>query len=138
MNSSFTVFYDDPFWVGILERTDEKGYWIGRHVFGAEPSNAEIWSFASNDFPAMRIELVYHSDDELRKPPIKSNRKRAQREAARQQRQGLRAYTHQALQDQYKARKEDQLQNIKTLKEKNQERRFLMKQQKKKEKTRGH
>jgi hypothetical protein len=53
MRASFTVFYEGPFWVGILESEDEGSLVVARHVFGAEPSNAELLGFMLDRFAAM-------------------------------------------------------------------------------------
>ena len=45
----FTVLFQPPFWVGIGERWTEEGYQAARVVFGAEPSDAQVyqWVLAS-------------------------------------------------------------------------------------------
>lgn len=46
MASAFTVFFDGSLWMGVLEVTDDSGaVRAARHVFGAEPSDAELWEF---------------------------------------------------------------------------------------------
>jgi hypothetical protein len=42
---SFTLFFEDPYWVGIVEKADGERYLVGKTVFGAEPSNAELLEF---------------------------------------------------------------------------------------------
>ena len=39
----FTVLFQPPFWVGIGERWTEEGYQAARVVFGAEPSDAQVY-----------------------------------------------------------------------------------------------
>lgn len=46
MASTFSVFYDGQFWVGVLEITDGGSVRAVRHVFGGEPNNAELEEFA--------------------------------------------------------------------------------------------
>ncbi|MEV7774670.1 YjdF family protein [Kitasatospora sp. NPDC086791] len=50
MPSTFSVFFDDPFWVGVLEIAGPDGVRAARHVFGAEPGNAELLEFVRRDF----------------------------------------------------------------------------------------
>ncbi|MFB6890835.1 YjdF family protein [Kitasatospora sp. NPDC056327] len=50
MPSTFSVFFDDPFWVGVLEIADHGGVRAARHVFGSEPGNAELLDFVRRDF----------------------------------------------------------------------------------------
>lgn len=49
--TTFTVYFDDPFWVGVLEIADEQGVRAARHVFGAEPGGQELYDFGfSRDY----------------------------------------------------------------------------------------
>jgi hypothetical protein len=49
--TTFTVFFEDPFWVGVLEVADEQGVRAARHVFGAEPGAQELYAFGfSRDY----------------------------------------------------------------------------------------
>jgi len=41
--SVLTVYFADPFWVGIYERTDSSGYAVCKVTFGSEPSDTEIY-----------------------------------------------------------------------------------------------
>ena len=43
---TLTVFFEDPFWVGVLERQTNGELQAARHVFGAEPAPAEVLEFA--------------------------------------------------------------------------------------------
>lgn len=47
MSEVFTVYFDGQFWVGVLELHDDDGVRAARHVFGPEPTNAELLEFAS-------------------------------------------------------------------------------------------
>lgn len=49
--STFTVFHDGQFWVGVLESVDDVGMLrAARHVFGSEPTGPELLAFASHGF----------------------------------------------------------------------------------------
>ncbi|MBF6330066.1 YjdF family protein [Nocardia transvalensis] len=86
MPSTFSVFYDGQFWVGVLEITDGRGVRAARHVFGAEPSNAELEEFAVKEYGRLL-------DRALTAPPVPVesrskatvNPKRLARLAAREQ-----------------------------------------------------
>ncbi len=41
VKSRLTVFFEDPFWVGLYEREDGGSYEVCRVVFGAEPKDKE-------------------------------------------------------------------------------------------------
>ncbi|MCK4870381.1 MAG: YjdF family protein [Gammaproteobacteria bacterium] len=47
-----TVLFEDPFWVGILERTEEDQYSAAKIVFGVEPTSNELYHrFLQNNYP---------------------------------------------------------------------------------------
>ena len=46
MDGKCTVYFEDPYWVGVFERIDESGYAVARFVFGGEPTEAELHQFA--------------------------------------------------------------------------------------------
>ena len=41
----FTVLFQPPFWVGIAERWEAAGYSAARVVFGAEPTDAQLYQW---------------------------------------------------------------------------------------------
>ena len=63
--TTLTVFYDGQFWVGVFERIDADGYAVAKKVFGAEPSNAELFNFTVKDYHS----LVF-SNPELNSPQV--------------------------------------------------------------------
>lgn len=90
MASAFTVFFDGSLWMGVLEVTDDSGVVrAARHVFGAEPSDAELWEFIATyanslfdrAFAAPAVEA-----SERRPRAAARNPKRLARQAAREQR----------------------------------------------------
>ena len=76
-----TLFFDDPFWVGHLERLRDGRLEVARVVFGAEPSNAEILEFIQG--PAWRFPTSPPVGQAASPLPI-ANPKRRQRAVARQ------------------------------------------------------
>jgi len=52
--SVFTVYFEDPFWVGLLEEYYNENHYVGRHVFGAEPSNARLLYFYLYQLPHIK------------------------------------------------------------------------------------
>lgn len=79
---SLTVFFDDPWWVGVVVCDDGASLRAYRHIFGGEPSPEEVYHFVLYEFisltnrPAAGLET-----DAL--PTRRVNPKRAAREAAR-------------------------------------------------------
>jgi hypothetical protein len=83
MVAVFTVYFEDPFWVGLLESEEGGELVVARQVFGAEPSNAELLHFMLYrfaDLPRSRSSSAEPSSAGCRMNP-----KRAAREARRAQ-----------------------------------------------------
>jgi hypothetical protein len=83
MNATFTVYFEGPFWVGILESDDEESLIVARHVFGREPTNAELLHFMLYQYADMQRHKGKTGNGGSR--GIHVNPKRAQREARREQ-----------------------------------------------------
>ena len=43
--SSLTILFEDPFWVGICQRTGGGSCQVCRIVFGGEPKDCEVYGF---------------------------------------------------------------------------------------------
>jgi hypothetical protein len=81
MVAVFTVHFEDPFWVGVLESEDEGSFVVARHVFGAEPSNAELRDFLLYEFAGMRRTIAGRAPESGPSGP--KNPKRGRRDAMR-------------------------------------------------------
>ena len=83
MVAVFTVYFEDPFWVGVLESEEGGDFVVARHIFGSEPSNAELLHFMLYRFADLARARSRTgeplSDRRVRNP------KRAAREARRAQ-----------------------------------------------------
>lgn len=42
---SLTVFFENPFWVGVFERVSNGKLSVCKVTFGAEPKDYEVWAF---------------------------------------------------------------------------------------------
>ena len=133
--SKLTIYFDEPFWVGVFEELDGKNLSVCRVVFGAEPTDAEIYAFILKYFNHLRFS-----------PPVKTeikqkadNPKRRQRNAQKQlEKTGVGTKSQQALQKQYEEYIIEREQRSREQKEAEKQRQFELKQQKRKEKHRGH
>lgn len=98
-----TVFFEEPFWVGVFERTSEGRLSVCRVTFGAEPKDYEIYDFILKNYGRLRFSPAVAADvkEACRNP------KRVQREVHRQvQSIGIGTKSQQALklqQEQLKA-----------------------------------
>lgn len=102
-----TVFFEDPFWVGIFERIEGDRLSACRVVFGAEPRDQEIWRFILQEYDQLRFSPSVASPV----PRISGNPKRAARAARAAEKQlrrtGVGTRSQQALSLQRQAQKQE-------------------------------
>lgn len=104
-------------------------------TFGAEPKDYEIWEFILNHY----YELKFSPAVETEEKKTADNPKRRQRNAKKQlQNQGIGTKSQQALQMQREEMKAERRIISKEQREAEKLRRFRLRQQKQKEKHRGH
>ena len=75
-----TILFEQRFWVGTFERMDKEGYAVARHIFGAEPSDAEIYEFVHNHYH----DLKFGEAKEVQLQIKRMNPQRVQREIRRE------------------------------------------------------
>ena len=135
MRISLTVFFEDPFWVGVFERIDDGKLSVCKVTFGAEPKDYDVWEFVLRHYD----ELVFSPAVETEMRQIADNPKRRLRNVRKQtERSGIGTKSQQALQMQREEMKKEHRQNSREQRDAEAQRRFDMKQMKKKEKRRGH
>jgi hypothetical protein len=141
MSDSFTVYYDGQFWIGLVEFRDADGVWAARHVFGSEPSNAELLVFASGrefDQLARRAHAAPAVPDDQR-PTQRINWKRLARLAAKEQQDvGPGTAAQRALKEDLMARLAESGASNKAHREADAEHRRAVARAKAKAKHRGH
>ncbi|WMJ82960.1 YjdF family protein [Oscillospiraceae bacterium LTW-04] len=131
-----TVFFQDPFWVGIFERTCENYYEVCKMTFGSEPKDYEVYAFLLEGWRGLHFSTPVNTT-----PPgaKRINPKRMQRSIKRQlQETGAGTKAQQALKLQQEQNKMVRKSLARENREAEQQRKFSMKQQKRKEKHRGH
>lgn len=134
--SKLTVFFEEPFWVGIYERECNRKYEVCKITFGTEPKDYEVFDFMLKNYGKLRFSpsLKASTIDEKRINP-----KRMQREINRQlQNMGVGTKAQQALKLQQEQGKLERKVNSREQREAEQEHQFLLRQKKRKEKHRGH
>lgn len=134
VTGKLTVFFEEPFWVGVFERISDGKLAVCKVTFGAEPKDYEIYEFVLKNYchlrfsPAVDIVVKGH----------KCNPKRIQRDARKLvKRQGIGTKSQQALKLQHEQMKTERKQVSREEKEAESRRMFELKQQKRKEKHRG-
>ncbi len=135
ISGKLTVFFEDPFWVGVFERISDGKLSVCKVTLGAEPKDYDILDFINRHYyglkfsPTVEVELKQTAD----------NPKRRQRNAAKQmQNTGIGTRSQQALQMQREEMKTERRQISKEIREAEKQKQFDLKQQKKREKHRGH
>jgi hypothetical protein len=133
-----TVLFEDPFWVGIFERSSPDGYSAARLVLGAEPADADLYQIVLQRFIGLRFS---QPSTELATdgPPREINFKRRQRQARIlqvQARPGARA--RQALHAELERNKKTRKETGKAEQDALESHKFHVRQEKHKEKHRGH
>lgn len=132
----FTVFFEDPFWVGVYERETQGEYQVCKITFGAEPKDYEVYDLLLKKWVYLQF---YESRDAQCITEKPMNPKRMQREIKHQlQNTGVGTKAQQALKQQQELGK--QVRKIRTRKDKEaeNERKFELRQKKRKEKHKGH
>lgn len=132
---NLTVFFEDPFWVGVFEITSAGEMAVCKVTFGAEPKDYEIYDFVLQHFNSMHFSTTVA----VAPPKISANPKRLQREIRKSlQNTGIGTKSQQALQLQHEESKKTQQAKTRLEKETKQLLLFHLHQQKKKEKKKGH
>lgn len=133
---ALTVLFEDPFWIGLFEVTDEEGLHVCKVTFGAEPTGQEIIEFVEKNWHKLKYSEGIETTSTLE---IKKSPKQQLREARKQMvSQGIGTKSQQALKMQQERNKVERKQLSKAEREAERQRKFDLRQTKKKEKHKGH
>lgn len=134
-SGKLTVFFEDPFWVGVFERVSDGRLSVCKVTFGAEPKDHEVWNFILKHYcklkfsPAIETEVRQTAD----------NPKRRQCNVRKQfQAFGVGTKSQQALQMQREERKTERKRFSREQREAEKQRQFELKQEKRKAKHKDH
>ena len=129
-----TVFFEEPFWVGVFERISGGELSVCKVTFGTEPKDYETYDFVLKNYDRLRFSPAVAAD--LKETG--RNPKRVQREARKQvHNSGIGTKSRQALKLQQEQLKTERKIVSREQREAERQRRFELKQQKRKEKHRG-
>lgn len=133
--SELTVFFDEPLWVGIFKVIDKDKLSVAKVTFGVEPKDYEIQEFIDRHYYDLRFSPAV-------KTVVKDNKKnpkRMLREAKKHTKEtGIGTKSQQALKLQHEQNKLERKVISREQKEAEALRQFELKQQKKREKHKGH
>ena len=135
VSGKLTVYFEEPFWVGIFERIEDGKLSVAKVTFGAEPKDYEVQEYVQKYYFSLKFSPAV---DTVVKE-TKRNPKRIQREAKKQmQETGIGTKSQQALKLQQEQNKQERKVRSREKREEDQLRMFELKQQKKREKHKGH
>ena len=135
VESKLTIYFEEPFWVGVFEELDGDKLSVCRMVFGAEPTDAEIYDFILKHYYLLRFSAPVKAEIKQKA----DNPKRRQRNVRKQlENTVIGTKSQQALQKQYEENKAERKIKTREQREAEKQRQFELKQQKRKEKHRGH
>lgn len=134
VNSKLTVYFENPFWVGVFERIVDGKLSAVKVTFGSEPKDYEINCFILKNYYSLRFSpTVETADKEIKKKP-----KKMHRDVRKQlQNTGIGTKSQQALKLQQEQGKQERKVKCREKKISETKRQFELKQKKKKEKHRG-
>lgn len=130
-----TVFFDEPFWVGVFELTENGRLSAAKVTFGAEPKDSEILEFIMKHY----CELKFSPAVEVKTKHTADNPKRRQRNARKELAgTGIGTKSQQALKLMQEQNKTERRQLTKEQRDEEKQRQFELRQQKRREKHKGH
>ena len=134
--ATLTILFEDPFWVGLYQRRRDGAYQVCKITFGPEPRDNQVYDLLLRHWHELRFT-----------PPLpdraaadrRINPKRQQRAIHREVAPGLPGTKAQlALQAQREQGKVERTVQSRQQREQEAQRRYALRQQKRKEKRRGH
>ena len=135
VSGRLTVFFEDPFWVGVFERIENRKLSVAKVTFGAEPKDYEVLEFINRNY----YHLLFSPAVETVVKDTKKNPKRAQRDAKKQTLEtGVGTKSQQALKLQQEQNKQERKVRSREQRDAESQRLFELKQMKKREKHKGH
>ena len=135
VSGKLTVYFEEPFWVGMFERIEDGKLSVAKVTFGAEPKDYEVQEYVQKYYFSLKFSPAV---DAVAKD-IKRNPKRMQREAKKQMQEiGIGTKSQRALKLQQEQNKQERKVRSQEKKEAEKLRMFELKQQKKREKHKGH
>lgn len=134
-----TIFFDKRYWVGTFERTDKGGYAVARHIFGAEPADQEVYEFVLNHYQELKFGEAKKFTLEIKRMNPKRVQKEVRREMERLKETAKPStFAQDYMREELEKKKLQKKSQSSAEKQARKEEQFALKQEKKKEKHRGH
>lgn len=134
--SKLTVFFNDPFWIGVFEIVENGKTKVCRVVFGKEPKDYDIYEFILKRYDKLKFSRSVQID---KKTEIRVNPKRMQRKIQKSlQKNSIGTKAQQAIKLDYESKKVERKILSRERREEQEELKLEKKHEKKKQKKRGH
>ena len=134
VSGKLTVFFEEPFWVGVFERVSDGRLSVCKVTFGAEPKDYEVYDFVLKNYYRLRFSPAVATEVK----EAGRNPKRVQREVRKQiQNTGIGTKSQQALKLQQEQLKTERKIVSREQREVEKQWQFELKRQKRKEKHKG-
>ena len=135
VSGKLTIYFEDPFWVGVFERIENRKLSVAKVTFGVEPKDYDVLEFINRNY----YHLQFSPAVETVVKDTKKNPKRAQRDAKKQTLEtGIGTKSQLALKLQQEQNKQERKVRSREQRDAKSQRLSELKQMKKKEKHRGH
>ena len=135
VSGKLTIYFEDPFWVGVFERIENRKLSVAKVTFGVEPKDYDVLEFINRNY----YHLQFSPAVETVVKDAKKNPKRAQRDAKKQTLEtGIGTKSQQALKLQQEQNKQERKVRSREQRDAESQRLFELKQMKKREKHKGH
>lgn len=136
IDARLTIFFEDPFWVGVYEREEDGRLSACRIVFGAEPKDGEVYACLCAQWRSLRLSPPISGRSAAPRPCSPKRRQRMARQALESAGVGTKA--QQALKLQQETGKAARAARSRAQREAEAAQRFALRQEKRREKHRGH
>ena len=135
VSGKLTLYFEDPFWVGVFERIENRKLSVAKVTFGVEPKDYDVLEFINRNY----YHLQFSPAVETVVKDTRKNPKRAQRDAKKQTLEtGIGTKSQQALKLQQEQNKQERKVRSREQRDAESQRLFELKQMKKREKHKGH
>ena len=135
IQAKLTVFFEDPFWVGVCERVSNGKMEVCKITFGAEPKDGELHAFFLKHWNELCFSEPVKTDQ---LPPVKMNPKRMKRAIQKQKKaRGVSTKSQRALQQEYEKHKRTKKRESRERINAEKQRRYELRRQKHREKHKG-
>lgn len=135
VSGKLTVYFEEPFWVGVFEKIEGDNLSAAKVTFGAEPKDYEVYEFVLKHYYSLRFGPAVATGVK----EVSKNLKRIKRDVKKQLREnGIGTKSQQAIKLQQEQNKQERKLKSREQKMAEAERLFELKQQKKKAKHKGH